>query len=618
MTMVAMWILILVALLGLGGTAIVVTMIAVAVAKNRPGLAALALGLGFGALLVAGAAGFLFVGYSSRAEVVSTEYHVGPMHWQFDGPVDGPYEDRPTWAASGLRVLLIGAGLLAFAVMMVRQLRSDKCMGKHRIGWAPALILMIATVGMLGFVAMRWVYAPTRPRIVQGVEEAIGRTQRMADETQRHVASIQVVNGAAQMSIHELEDKYTAPRIPLSPPEAPTPPMVASASSAAAPVANEAVLPVALDESAEANDDASAADEPTEASDHEEGATDKAVEPAASAKSESDAENHDDVESDPITTDDQNETADDDHSAEAERTSDAASESQDTPPAREGAKPQAVSPANAALATSSAAKEMAARLASFAKAVNQVVDEYTRAAAAEASPPPQEIATIKPAAIGSATTEIRPHWVDQGPKKIGNIQRDIIVTDEYATEQECYKARDIYLLLTTYDHLARLVDLGNFSDGSRPNLTFHYDQVLADGQMLVANGHPHDVRLRQLASMGIGIDYVRREIGKEEYFETVERSVGPMKKLYTLVEFNDSVDRELERRWAAYRRHERFAVVGVGAASILGLLGGVWGLLKIDTATKGYYTKRLFLGVPLGILGAFGLLVLFMETIGGR
>jgi hypothetical protein len=29
------------------------------------------------------------------------------------------------------------------------------------------------------------------------------------------------------------------------------------------------------------------------------------------------------------------------------------------------------------------------------------------------------------------------------------------------------------------------------------------------------------------------------------------------------------------------------------------------GMLKVDTATKGYYTKRLFLGVPLGIIGYF-------------
>ena len=52
---------------------------------------------------------------------------------------------------------------------------------------------------------------------------------------------------------------------------------------------------------------------------------------------------------------------------------------------------------------------------------------------------------------------------------------------------------------------------------------------------------------------------------------------------------------------------------GVGAGSILGLLGCVFAVLKIDTATKGYYTKRLFLGVPLAILGMFGLYAMLVE-----
>jgi hypothetical protein len=38
----------------------------------------------------------------------------------------------------------------------------------------------------------------------------------------------------------------------------------------------------------------------------------------------------------------------------------------------------------------------------------------------------------------------------------------------------------------------------------------------------------------------------------------------------------------------------------------------VWGLLKIDTATKGYYTKRLFLGVPAAIIGGF-LLLMYLD-----
>jgi hypothetical protein len=120
-----------------------------------------------------------------------------------------------------------------------------------------------------------------------------------------------------------------------------------------------------------------------------------------------------------------------------------------------------------------------------------------------------------------------------------------------------------------------------------------------------------DSRLAALASLGIGIDFIRREIATDEYVETAERSFGPMKKLYTLIEFSPAVDRELQARWEASRRGERVAVVGMGAASVLGILGLAWGLLKVDTATRGYYTKRLFLGVPAAIIGVVVLLMTF-------
>ena len=50
---------------------------------------------------------------------------------------------------------------------------------------------------------------------------------------------------------------------------------------------------------------------------------------------------------------------------------------------------------------------------------------------------------------------------------------------------------------------------------------------------------------------------------------------------------------------------------GLGAAMVaVGLLGMVYGMLKVDTWTKGYYTKRLFLGVPAAIIGLVTLVAL--------
>ena len=53
----------------------------------------------------------------------------------------------------------------------------------------------------------------------------------------------------------------------------------------------------------------------------------------------------------------------------------------------------------------------------------------------------------------------------------------------------------------------------------------------------------------------------------------------------------------------------------LGAGGVLGLLGLCYGLLKVDTWTKGYYTKRLFLGVPAAIIGLGTLLALLIEKI---
>jgi hypothetical protein len=219
---------------------------------------------------------------------------------------------------------------------------------------------------------------------------------------------------------------------------------------------------------------------------------------------------------------------------------------------------------------------------------------------AEADAPASERIGAAPAASAAAK---RPAWVDDPPKRVGHVWREVIETDQYATADECYRAADIYLQLATYDHLARLVGLRNHADGTRPNPMHHFN---------LADGFP-DGRLGHLASMGIGIEYIRREIAKDEYLETSERSFGQMKKLYTLIEFPSGVDNELRARWDTYRRQERFAVVGAGAASVLGLLGISWGLLRFDTFTKGYYTKRLFLVVPAMIIALVALLALMVS-----
>jgi hypothetical protein len=251
-----------------------------------------------------------------------------------------------------------------------------------------------------------------------------------------------------------------------------------------------------------------------------------------------------------------------------------------------------------------------------------------------APPAPPEIAqstTAPPAIVKNAATPKaiarneaapRPDWIDETPKRTGYTRRDLIVTDEYESIDECYQAADVYLMLKTYEHLMELIGRPRYGN-TQPSITFTSDTILVDGQVIsAANNHRSvdDNRLDQLNDLGIGIGYLRREVVAKdpkdneprEYIETTTRSIGPMKKLYMQIEFSPAVDRELLQLWEASNRKDRFAFVGVGAASVLGLLGMVWGLMKVDTATKGYYTKRLFIGVPIAIIG--GVLVLLSSV----
>lgn len=238
-------------------------------------------------------------------------------------------------------------------------------------------------------------------------------------------------------------------------------------------------------------------------------------------------------------------------------------------------------------------------------------------AEASASPEPkksQPAPPKRPAAEAPDSSQPRPSWVNDPPKRVGNVPREVIVTDEYATYNECARATDVYLLLKTYERLMELNHTPTF-DESLPSLTFNDRNVMTEnGRIISTDGgrtwNWTDPRIATLEQMGIGLDFVRRELvvkdGGEErqYFETIDRrTFGPMHKLYTQIEFTPSVDRELRAKLEVANRKGRLIAVGALSGGTLGLLGVVFGLLKVDTWTKGYYSKRLFLGVPAAIIG---------------
>jgi hypothetical protein len=238
--------------------------------------------------------------------------------------------------------------------------------------------------------------------------------------------------------------------------------------------------------------------------------------------------------------------------------------------------------------------------------------------AKRAEPPRAESVAVKEEPLPNHTAKALPEWADDEPRVyMPDAWREVIVTDEYATPEECRRATDVYLLMKTAEHV-RSLEQQSFFETPRPSLTFNQGLVLADGLIIVDShnpGYSQDSRLQLLNNLGIGLDRVRRETVREQHLASREsqRSMATMYKQYTLVEFTKQFDNELRQAYNTYRRQERFAVVGAGASTVLMLLASVLGLLKIDTWTKGYYTKRLFIGVPAAIIGGFALLVFLME-----
>ncbi len=180
-------------------------------------------------------------------------------------------------------------------------------------------------------------------------------------------------------------------------------------------------------------------------------------------------------------------------------------------------------------------------------------------------------------AVAKEPEQTRPAWVDHPPKRVGNVYRVVVSSGPYQTETECYHVLETLLAKEVQQRI---------------------EQLVPDSQVSGPD------------AFGIGVDYVLRELCNGAWTETSEASFGEMKQVHVLMEFGAAQDKLLRTAYRNYQRQGRVAQVGGIAGLILGGLATLFGLLKIDTATKGYYSKRLFFGVPAAIIAILLLLVI--------
>ncbi|MCA9144294.1 MAG: hypothetical protein KDB05_15965 [Planctomycetales bacterium] len=104
-------------------------------------------------------------------------------------------------------------------------------------------------------------------------------------------------------------------------------------------------------------------------------------------------------------------------------------------------------------------------------------------------------------------------------------------------------------------------------------------------------------------------------IARERFDEQVEFDYGVMNQSHALVKIDKKVKDALDRRWSKVRATSRLFQTGLGVGAVLLLLGTMFSYLKLDTATRGYYTGRLQFGAAAAILAVIAASVVFANKI---
>jgi hypothetical protein len=103
----------------------------------------------------------------------------------------------------------------------------------------------------------------------------------------------------------------------------------------------------------------------------------------------------------------------------------------------------------------------------------------------------------------------------------------------------------------------------------------------------------------------IPLSYIHDHIIRDRYvqeFESETAAVNTMVNLHVRLAFDGRTRAQLKRMYREAQVESRLLEVAGGAAAVLLVLATVFGYLKLDTLTRGYYTRRLQLAAAVVIL----------------
>lgn len=189
-------------------------------------------------------------------------------------------------------------------------------------------------------------------------------------------------------------------------------------------------------------------------------------------------------------------------------------------------------------------------------------------------------------AVGGARfdRERRPVWVEAPSNHVGAVHTTSIASGAWLSPDEGRRALDDLALRATREYVAELV---------------------------------HHPRAELLADT-YDLPYVKSRVLKREnmYEEQIEGELsGSSYQAHALLEFDAGFRDEALRRWREIVTRMRLLQSGLGLGGILLVVSLLYGLLRADTATRGYYTRTLQWVAAVAILGVVAAGVLLAKNI---
>ena len=175
----------------------------------------------------------------------------------------------------------------------------------------------------------------------------------------------------------------------------------------------------------------------------------------------------------------------------------------------------------------------------------------------------------------------RPEWVDREPQMVGDNYCVAVSSALHVQQRDCRRTLDERMVEAVSDYVQDLVG------SSSVDYFLHYD---AD-----------EIRSRFLAQ-------------DTEFSDIVEVSVGPMHQSHAMLQFAPEFRDEVQTKWSQIRQTGRVVRTAGASVGILAMLSLMFGYFRLDSATKGYYTRRLQMVFVAAILALVAIGIMYFRS----